>query len=576
MSGSDPMASDAVALSRAIHSRQVSCEEAMRASLDAIARLNPRFVAVVSLRPEEALMTEARARDAELAAGRPRGWLHGIPFAVKDLAEAAGLPWTEGSPLFARRVAKRDAPFVARIRTAGAVVIGKTNTPEFGLGSQTHNPVFGTTRNAWDPALTAGGSSGGAAVALALRMVAVADGSDHAGSLRNPAGWNGVLGLRPTLGRVVDARGDPFSAGLAVAGPMARSVEDLAALLDTMAGPDPRAPLSLPAEALREVPLSDPRGLRIGWLADLGGRLPTEPGVLEACEEALRVLEGLGCAVEPAALGFPPERIWEAWLTLRQVTVGARLRPLWDDPAARARLKPEARWEVERGLRLTAAEVGRGRGGARRVARGDPGALRAVRRARPADGAGPRVRRGGPLAPVDRGPTDGQLPPLDGGRDRAHHGRRPGPGDARPGRGADGGAALGALGLGATAPVARGRLRGGDGLRRAPSAGRAVRLAREGTTGRSAASTREAGGAVRGDGTAPHGPSGDHDRRGRRGAAPPAGAVGDRRTAARSGSALGRSADGPRPPTGAAAGALTRPAGPRRGPRGPGGSRRGR
>lgn len=354
----DPTELGALALSEAIARRAVSCEEVMRASLAAIAR-HAGFNAVVGLRPEEALMAEARAADAELAAGRRRGWLHGIPFAVKDLAAAEGLAFTEGSPLFAGRVATEDAPFVARIRAAGALVVGKTNTPEWGLGSQTHNPVWGATRNAYDPARTSGGSSGGAAVALALRLLSVADGSDHAGSLRNPAAWNGVLGLRPTLGRVVDGLDDAFSAGLAVAGPMARTVEDLAALLATMAGPDPRAPLSLPddPEALARVPEGLPPGLRLGWLGDLGGHIPTEPGVLETCEAALRAFEALGVAVEPAALPFDPARVWEAWLVLRHAAVGAKLGPLWRDPATRERLKPEARWEVEGSLALTPADL---------------------------------------------------------------------------------------------------------------------------------------------------------------------------------------------------------------------------
>ena len=343
----------ALALSRAIHDRHVSCVETMRAFLDDCARHADRN-AVVALRPEGALMAEAEALDAEMDAGSSRGWLHGIPFAAKDLSPAAGLRFTQGSPLFADRVSEHDAPFVARIRAAGAVIAGRTNTPEWGLGSQTHNPVHGTTANAHDPALTSGGSSGGAAVALALGIVAVADGSDHAGSLRNPAGWNGVLGLRPTLGRVPDDVADPFSAGLSTAGPMARTVDDLAALLATMAGPMPALPLSLPDE---EPTPAEPRGLRIGWLGDLDGRLAMEPGVVEACEGALRALEEIGCVVEPARLGFPPERIWEAWTMLRHAAVGASLGPLHDDPASRDRLKPEAVWEVEGFRRMAARDL---------------------------------------------------------------------------------------------------------------------------------------------------------------------------------------------------------------------------
>lgn len=329
---------------RAIAERRLSCAEAMEGFL-AAARRHAGFNAVVALRPENELMAEARALDA----GPPRGPLHGLPFCVKDLAPAAGLQFTQGSPLFADRVSAHDAPFVARIRAAGAVIAGRTNTPEWGLGSQTHNPVHGTTANAYDRRLTSGGSSGGAAVALALRIVDLADGSDHAGSLRNPAGWNGVLGLRPTLGRVPDEAADPFSAGLSTAGPMARNVDDLALLLGVMAGPHPGLPLSLTHDA--EEP---PRRLRVGWLRDLGGRLATEPGVLEACEDALRALEEAGAVVEPAGLGFPPEQVWDAWVTLRHAAVGGALAGLADDPAGRDRLKPEAIWEVEGFLRLSA------------------------------------------------------------------------------------------------------------------------------------------------------------------------------------------------------------------------------
>src|SRR5690349_18522856 len=218
----------------------------MRATLDRIAAVNPRVNAIVSLQNEDGLLRQADERDAELARGESRGWLHGIPQAIKDAAETQGIPTTLGSPLLADHVPQHDALMVERMKAAGCIVVGKTNTPEFGLGSHTFNEVFGTTRNAFDPAKSAGGSSGGAAVALATRMLSVADGSDFMGSLRNPAGWNNVFGFRPSQGRVPGwPADDVFVVQLSTGGPMARTVLDLARLLDIQAGRDDRVPLSI-------------------------------------------------------------------------------------------------------------------------------------------------------------------------------------------------------------------------------------------------------------------------------------------------------------------------------------------
>jgi len=192
----------ATQLSAAIHARQVSCREVMQATLARIDAVNPSFNAIVSRVDGDALLVQADAHDALLARGESKGWMHGMPQAIKDIAPAAGIPCTSGSPLLARFVPKEDGLMVARMKAAGCIVIGKTNVPEFGLGSHTFNTVFGATGNAYDPTKTAGGSSGGAAVALATRMVAVADGSDFMGSLRNPAGWNNIFGMRPSQGRV--------------------------------------------------------------------------------------------------------------------------------------------------------------------------------------------------------------------------------------------------------------------------------------------------------------------------------------------------------------------------------------
>lgn len=340
--------------------RELSCVEVMEAFLARIATLNPVYNAIVSLRDEAELLGEARAADRALAAGEYRGWLHGMPHGVKDLADAAGLPTNFGSPIFAGRVAAAaDSLHVERIRAAGAIVVGKTNVPEFGLGSQSYNSVFGVTRNALDPSLAAGGSSGGAAVALATHMLPSADGSDMMGSLRNPAAFNGVVGFRPSQGRVPSLPAeDVFYPQLSVNGPMGRTVADVIAMLHTMAGPDPRTPLAI-TEALPEPAAfrrAELAGLRIGWLGDLDGHLAMEPGVLECCEASLAELAGAGAVVEPVRLPFEAMRLWDCWLTLRQWGL-CRLRPLHDDEALRAQLKPELRWELEQGMALSAGDV---------------------------------------------------------------------------------------------------------------------------------------------------------------------------------------------------------------------------
>lgn len=357
---SDLLALPATTLSRRIAAREVSCREVMQASLARIAQLNPLHNAIVSLRDADTLLREADACDAALARGERAGWMHGFPVAVKDLSDAQGLPTTQGSRTV-HRIATADALFVARMKRAGAIVIGKTNTPEFGLGSHTFNEVFGTTRNAWDASKSAGGSSGGAAVALALEMLPVADGSDFMGSLRNPAAFNHIVGFRPSRGRVpaVPAE-DAFFAQLGTEGPMARTVDDTARLLCTMAGWDARAPLSL-AEALPDPDARDVlppvRGLRIGWLGSIWPDLPLEPGIRELCEDALRRWQEAGAVVEPCSLAVPREVNWSCWLRLRQMLTGGKLRVLYEDPALRAQMKPEARWEVEQGLLLTGAQV---------------------------------------------------------------------------------------------------------------------------------------------------------------------------------------------------------------------------
>lgn len=348
----------AVDLAHAIRARTVSCAEVMATFLDHLSRLNPRVNALVSLEDPESLMQQARVRDVQLSRGECLGSLHGLPHAVKDLAFTKGIRTTRGSPLL-DTVPERDSILVERLRAQGAILIGKTNTAELGLGSQTYNPVFGTTLNAWHPGKTAGGSSGGAAVALALRMVPLADGSDMMGSLRNPAAYNNVFGFRPSYGCVPSAGEELFLDQLSVCGAMGRSVADVALLMSVISGPDARAPLSGGEDPSGfQQPLErDFKGTRLGWLGDLNGYLPFEPEVLELCRAAFPAFESLGCTVEEAALPCSPAALWDAWCTLRHWLVAGELEPLYKEPVTRARLKPEARWEVESAQSLSAHDV---------------------------------------------------------------------------------------------------------------------------------------------------------------------------------------------------------------------------
>ncbi len=357
----DPTAASATELARAIADGALSSVAVMEAFLDRIDAINPAVNAIVSRVERPALLAQAAAHDRILAEHGPMGPLHGLPIAVKDLVAAAGLPNTMGSPLFRDQVPQTDAIMVARLRAAGAIIIGKTNVPEFGFGSQTYNTVFGTTLNAYDRTRTAGGSSGGAAVALATRMVPLADGTDQGGSLRNPAAFNNVFGFRPSFGRIPSEAADVFAAAASVLGPMARSVADLALLLSVQVGPDARAPLAAGQTAAAvTAPLDVPvAGRRIGWLGDFGGYLAIEPGILPLCDSALGVFEGLGVHVEPIAIGFPMAELWEAWTVLRGWEIAGNLGEAYADPTKRALLKPEAQWEIARGLGRSGTEITR-------------------------------------------------------------------------------------------------------------------------------------------------------------------------------------------------------------------------
>ena len=348
-----------VALATAIRERRVSAREAMSDCLARIDAINPAVNAIISMPSHDALMAEAAAADERQARGEALGPLHGLPHAVKDLQPVRGLRFTQGSPIYRDRIAAADGLMVGRLRQAGVIFVGKTNTPEFGFGSHTFNPVFGATRNPYDHTRSAGGSSGGAAAALATRMVPLADGSDYGGSLRNPAGWNNVFGFRTGFGVVPGTGTEVWLAGMGVQGPMARSVEDLALLLSVQAGYDPRSPLSLPGDGAHyrqglDVPV---KGRRVGWLADFAGAVPHEPEVLKVCGAALKSFETLGCLVEEAKVDAPVEAAWQAMIKLRAWQQGGSVLANYRNPAERALLKPEISWEVETGLALSAFDI---------------------------------------------------------------------------------------------------------------------------------------------------------------------------------------------------------------------------
>jgi len=333
------------ALAAALRGRDVSAREVLDAHLARIAATNPAINAIVTLTPERA-RAQADAADEALMRGEPVGLLHGLPIAHKDLADTAGVRTTYGSPIYADHVPEVDAPFVVRIREAGATMIGKTNTPEFGAGSHTFNPVFGPTRNPYDRSKSAGGSSGGAAAALATGMVPIADGSDLGGSLRNPASFCGVVGFRPSLGLVPSwPEADP--ADLSVEGPMARSVEDAALLLSVMA--------DRPDLAVVAPQAADLDGLRVAWAPACAAAMPVEPEIVSVVDAARPRFEALGCRIETSYPDLAGAR--EAFFTLRARSFATDYGPLLADH--RDRIKPTVRWNIELGLALTAEDVAR-------------------------------------------------------------------------------------------------------------------------------------------------------------------------------------------------------------------------
>ena len=339
-----------------IRSREVSAREVMSAFLAQIARLNPPLNAIVAKLDDHACLALADAADRELSSGRPTGVLHGLPIAFKDLEAAVGFPFTKGSPIYKDLRPTEDTVIVERLRRAGTIPIGKTNVPEFGMGSHTYNQVYGTTFNPYDHSKSAGGSSGGAGAALASGMLPLADGSDLGGSLRNPANFNNIVALRPTVGLVPIAPTALPLVGVSVKGPMARSVSDVAFMLSVMAGADGRDPLtypSTPSDFLLRLE-RDWKGVRVAWTPDLGG-LPLDRRVRAVLESQRQTLLDLGCIVEEATPDLTD--VDEIFLTLRSWanwnTNGALLAE------HRSVMKPEAIWDIEAGAQLTGADVAR-------------------------------------------------------------------------------------------------------------------------------------------------------------------------------------------------------------------------
>jgi len=345
----------AVEMARLIRARKLSAREALAAHLKQIGRVNPKVNAIVTLVPEMAAQAAANADEMQ-ARGEPLGPLHGLPVAHKDLFETRGIRTTFGSPLYKDYIPTEDDIVVERMRRAGGIIVGKTNTPEFGAGSQTFNTVFGTTRNPYDLAKTCGGSSGGAAVALACGMVPVASGSDTGGSLRNPAAFCNIAGFRPSPGRVPNPKSAHGWWTLSTSGCLGRSVADLALGLSAIAGPDPRAPLSINEPgALFARPLDrNFKGVRVAWFKDLGG-VPFDPRVRAVVDAQRKTFESLGCLLEQAEPDFDPAeiafRILRAWNSA--ATYGERLRQHSDA------FKDTLKSEIEEGLRYTGADIAR-------------------------------------------------------------------------------------------------------------------------------------------------------------------------------------------------------------------------
>ena len=341
-------------LTQLLRSRAVSAREVMAAFLAQIARLNPRINAIVAKLDDEKCLALADDADRRLSRGDEVGPLHGLPFAFKDLDAAVGFPMTRGSPIFEGFMPSEDSVLVERLRRAGVIPIGKTNVSEFGMGSHTYNQVYGTTLNPYDLSKTAGGSSGGAGAALAAGLLPLASGSDLGGSLRNPANFNNIVALRPTVGLVPSAPVTLPFLGFSVKGPMARSVPDVAFLLSVMAGADPRDPAVYPSDpTVFARPLDrDFKNVKVAWCPALGG-LPLDRRVRAVLAAQRQTFADLGCVVEDAVPDLSGAD--EVVLTLRAWHYYHTLGPLLAEH--RGRMKAEAVWQIESGRNLTGAYI---------------------------------------------------------------------------------------------------------------------------------------------------------------------------------------------------------------------------
>jgi amidase len=343
-------------LAALIRTRKVSAREVMAAHLERIRRLNPAINAIVAKRDDDQCLALADAADRQIAKRELLGPLHGLPIAFKDVQPAVGFPFTRGSTIYKTTMPTEDSVLVERLRKAGAIPIGKTNTPEFGMGSHTYNKVYGTTVNPFDHTKSAGGSSGGAGAALASGMLPIADGSDLAGSLRNPGNFNNIVGMRPTVGLVPSAPNMLPLLGFATNGPLARTVADTALLLSVMAGPDPRDPGCFPSDpsVFRRSLERVFRGTRVAWCPDLGG-LPLDARVREVLAAQRKTFEAMGCIVEDACPDLSGAD--SLFLTIRGFRSATLYGPLLAE--FRDQLKPEAVGEIEGGLALTSSDVAR-------------------------------------------------------------------------------------------------------------------------------------------------------------------------------------------------------------------------
>jgi amidase len=342
------------ALAELIRRRNISVRDVMSAYLRQIARVNPKVNAVVAKHDDQKCLALAEEADRRLTRGDEVGPLHGLPFAFKDLDPAVGLPMTRGSPIFKHFMPAEDSVLVERLRLAGVLAIGKTNVSEFGMGSHTYNDVYGTTLNPYDLTKSAGGSSGGAGAALAAGLLPLASGSDLGGSLRNPANFNNVVALRPTVGLVPSAPTALPFLGFSVKGPMARSVADVAFLLSVMAGASTRDPAVYPSDpSIFAKPLQrDFKNVRIAWSPDLGG-LPLDRRVRAVLETQRKTFVDLGCVVEEACPDFADAD--EIFLTIRAWNYWHTLGPLLKEH--RQQMKPEAIWQIESGSKLSGSDV---------------------------------------------------------------------------------------------------------------------------------------------------------------------------------------------------------------------------